>query len=151
MDDPQGCVALGFCKKDQTCIAVLGPQDNPTDGTTPMLYASNLQKSREVLGSRGVNVGRGSEGRYACDLQRVALPPLQSLSRGPPRDPSNRGEQRRTEAMGTLPALRFHLQSPSGSSDMKSVARLEHVTALVAFHVSVSGGAIGCYGACVTC
>jgi hypothetical protein len=25
MDDPEGCVALGLSKKDQTCIAVLGP------------------------------------------------------------------------------------------------------------------------------
>jgi hypothetical protein len=55
-------------------------------------------RSRESSWVReGVNVGRGSEGRYACDLQRVALPPLRSLSRGPPRDPSNRGEQRRWE------------------------------------------------------
>jgi hypothetical protein len=43
MDDPEGCVALGFSKKDQTCIAVLGPQDRPTDGTTPMLYAPNIR------------------------------------------------------------------------------------------------------------
>ena len=57
MDDPEGCVALGFSKNDQTAIAVLGPQGKPTDGTTPMLYASNIKKAREVLGSRGVNVG----------------------------------------------------------------------------------------------
>jgi hypothetical protein len=41
---------LGFSKKDQTCIAVLGPRDKPTDGTTPILYASNIRKAREVLG-----------------------------------------------------------------------------------------------------
>jgi hypothetical protein len=57
LDDPQGCVALGFSKKGQTSIAVLGPQGKPTHGTTPMLYASNIQKARQVLGSRGVNVG----------------------------------------------------------------------------------------------
>jgi hypothetical protein len=56
MDDPEGSVALGFSKKDQTCI-VLGPQSKPTDGTTPMLFASNIKKAREVLGSRGVNIG----------------------------------------------------------------------------------------------
>jgi hypothetical protein len=44
MDDPEGCVALGFSKSDQTSIAVLGPQGKPTDGTTPMLYASNIEK-----------------------------------------------------------------------------------------------------------
>src|SRR5580704_11143973 len=57
MGDPEGCVALDFSKKDQTCIAVLGPRGKPTDGTTPMLYASNIKKAREVLSSRGVNVG----------------------------------------------------------------------------------------------
>jgi hypothetical protein len=57
MDGPEGCVALDFSKKDQTCIAVLGPQGKPADGTTPMLYASNIGKAREVLGSRGVYVG----------------------------------------------------------------------------------------------
>jgi hypothetical protein len=63
MDDPEGCVALGFSKKDQTCIAVLGPQGKPTDGTTPMLYASNIGKAREVLGSRGVYVGGTQQDR----------------------------------------------------------------------------------------
>ena len=63
MDDPEGCVALGFSKKDQPCIAVLGPRDKPTDETTPMLYASNIKKAREVLGSRGVNVGEIQQDR----------------------------------------------------------------------------------------
>jgi hypothetical protein len=63
MDDPEGCVALGFSKKDQTCIAVLGPQGKSTDETTPMLYASNIGKAREFLGSRGVNVGEIQEDR----------------------------------------------------------------------------------------
>ena len=31
MDDPEGCVALGFSKKDQTCIA-LGPRANQLMG-----------------------------------------------------------------------------------------------------------------------
>jgi hypothetical protein len=55
MDDPEGCVALGFSKKDEVAIC-LGPRGKPTDGTTPMLYASNVKKAREVLSSRGVNV-----------------------------------------------------------------------------------------------
>jgi hypothetical protein len=63
MDEPEGCVALGFSKKDQTCIAVLGPRGKPTDETTAMLYASNIGKAREVLGSRGVNVGGIQEDR----------------------------------------------------------------------------------------
>jgi hypothetical protein len=53
----RGVSRWAFSKKDQTCIAVLGPQGKPTDGTTPMLYASNIGKAREVLGSRGVYVG----------------------------------------------------------------------------------------------
>jgi hypothetical protein len=47
MDDAEGCVALGFSKKDQTAIS-LGPRGKPTDGTTPMLYASNVKKAREA-------------------------------------------------------------------------------------------------------
>jgi len=47
---------LGIPKKDQTAIT-LGPRAKPTDGMAPMLYASNVKKAREVLGSRGVNVG----------------------------------------------------------------------------------------------
>jgi len=61
IDDPEGCVALGFSKKDRTCIAVLGPRGKPTDGTTPILYASNIRKAWEVLGSRGANVGEIQE------------------------------------------------------------------------------------------
>ena len=56
MDDPEGCVALGFSKKDETAIC-LGPRGKPTDGTTAMLYTSNVKQAREVLSSRGVNVG----------------------------------------------------------------------------------------------
>jgi hypothetical protein len=55
MDDAVGFVALGFSKKDQNAIC-LGPRGRPTDGTSPMLYASNIKKAREVLSSRGVNV-----------------------------------------------------------------------------------------------
>jgi len=45
MDDGEGCVALGFSKKDETAI-YLGPRGKPTDGTTPMLYASNVKRAR---------------------------------------------------------------------------------------------------------
>jgi hypothetical protein len=61
-DDREGCVALGFTKTDQTAIC-LGPRGKATDGTTPMLYASNVKKAREVLASRGVNVGDIQEDR----------------------------------------------------------------------------------------
>jgi hypothetical protein len=71
IDDPKGCVALGFSKKNQTCIAVLGPQGKPTDGTTPMLYASNIKKTREVLGSRGVNVGEIQQDRQGTHYFEV--------------------------------------------------------------------------------
>src|SRR6266478_5995692 len=55
MDDAEGCVALGFSKKDQTAIA-LGPRGKPTDGTPPMLYASNVKNAREASNSAGVHV-----------------------------------------------------------------------------------------------
>ena len=56
MDDADGCGALGSSKKDQTAIT-LGPRGKPTDEATPMLYASDVKKAREVLSSRAVNVG----------------------------------------------------------------------------------------------
>jgi len=46
-------VSPGFSKKDQTCIAVLGPRDKPTVGTTPILYASNIRKGAGDLGFLG--------------------------------------------------------------------------------------------------
>lgn len=55
MDEPEGCVALGFAKDDYALC--LGPPGRPTDELTPMLYSSNLKKAREHLTSRGVNVG----------------------------------------------------------------------------------------------
>jgi hypothetical protein len=62
MDDAEGFVALGFSKRDQTAIC-LGPRGRPTDGTSPMLYAGNVIKAREVLSSRGVKVGDVQEDR----------------------------------------------------------------------------------------
>jgi hypothetical protein len=62
MDDPEGCVALGFSKKDGTCV-VLGPRGRPTEAETPMLYAPDVQKAREILSSRGVNVGEVQQDR----------------------------------------------------------------------------------------
>jgi catechol 2,3-dioxygenase-like lactoylglutathione lyase family enzyme len=62
MDDAEGFVALGFSKKDQIAIS-LGPRGKPTDEATPMLYASNVKKVREVLSSGGVNVGDVQEDR----------------------------------------------------------------------------------------
>jgi len=62
MDDGEGCVELAFSKKDQTCIA-LGPRTELTDSATPMLYSSNVSKAREVLSSRGINVGEIQQDR----------------------------------------------------------------------------------------
>jgi len=73
MDDAEGCVALGFSKKDQTTL-VLGPLDKPSYETTPMLYASNIEKAREVLSSRGVNVGeiqRDQQGTHYFEMRDV--------------------------------------------------------------------------------
>ena len=46
-----------FRKRIRQTAICLGPRGKPTDGTTPMLYASNVNKAREVLSSVGVNVG----------------------------------------------------------------------------------------------
>ena len=55
LDDGEGCVALGFSKDDYALC--LGPPGRPTDEFTPMLNSSSLKKARELLISRGVNVG----------------------------------------------------------------------------------------------
>ena len=55
MDEPEGCIALGFSKDEYAFT--LGPQGKPTEELTPRLYASNVKKASEFLSSRGVNVG----------------------------------------------------------------------------------------------
>jgi hypothetical protein len=62
MEDEEGCLSLGFSKKEMTSITV-GPRGRATDGNTPMLYASNVEKAREKLASRGVSVGPIEEDR----------------------------------------------------------------------------------------
>jgi hypothetical protein len=62
LDEGDGCTALVFPKEPPTPI-VLGPSGAATDGSTPMLYASNVNKAREWLASRGVNVGALQEDR----------------------------------------------------------------------------------------
>jgi catechol-2,3-dioxygenase len=61
-DEGEGCVSLGFSKKDLTTIT-LGPRLSSTDQTTPMLYPSSVEKAREKLITRGVNVGPIEEDR----------------------------------------------------------------------------------------
>lgn len=61
IDDAEGCVALGFSKMDQTAMA-LGPRGKPTDGTTPMLSASNVKKAKGGVEFSGRERRRCSEG-----------------------------------------------------------------------------------------
>jgi len=63
MGDPEGCVALGFCKRIKPTSPSSDLGSNRLMETTPMLYASNIKKAREVLGSRGLNVGEIQEDR----------------------------------------------------------------------------------------
>ena len=53
MDEPEGCIALGFVKNE--CAITLGPPGKSTEELAPLLYASNLKRAREFLISRGVN------------------------------------------------------------------------------------------------
>ncbi|MFI5115270.1 MAG: VOC family protein [Terriglobales bacterium] len=55
MDDAEACVSLAFSKDDENGI-ILGPAQKPAEGTA-MLFASNVGKARDLLSSRGVNVG----------------------------------------------------------------------------------------------
>jgi predicted enzyme related to lactoylglutathione lyase len=69
MDEPEGCVALGFSKDEYAFT--LGPQGKPTEELTPMLYASNVKKARDFLSSRGVNVGeikQDQQGTYYFEM-----------------------------------------------------------------------------------
>lgn len=42
---------------------VLGPREVPTDDETPMLYTSRIQKARDYLSSRSVEVGEIQQDR----------------------------------------------------------------------------------------
>ena len=55
LDEPEGCVALGFPNDDYAFV--LGPVGTPTDEPNPLLFTSNIAKAREFLRSRGVNAG----------------------------------------------------------------------------------------------
>jgi catechol 2,3-dioxygenase-like lactoylglutathione lyase family enzyme len=61
MDDAEGCISLGFSKKDEVAI-IIGPPDRAAEGR-PMLYASNIEKARDLLNSRGVSAGLVEEDR----------------------------------------------------------------------------------------
>lgn len=53
-DDAGECISLAFSERDETAI-ILGPRDTPTQ-ERPVLYTSNIEKVRDLLSSRGVNV-----------------------------------------------------------------------------------------------
>jgi len=51
MDNPEGCVALGFSPEESALV--LGPPfEGPSDELTHMLYASKISKARDFLISR---------------------------------------------------------------------------------------------------
>lgn len=70
MGDGEDCISLAVSKQDLTSIT-LGPLDGATDGTTPMLYTSNVERAREKLISRGVNVGPLEEDRQGTHYFEV--------------------------------------------------------------------------------
>lgn len=61
MEDAAECISLAFSKRDETAI-VLGPRDTSAEAR-PMLYASNIEKARDLLISRGVSVTPIAEDR----------------------------------------------------------------------------------------
>lgn len=50
---------------------VLGPRNAPNDDETPMLYTSRIQKARDYLISRGVNVGEVQQDRQGTHFFEV--------------------------------------------------------------------------------
>jgi hypothetical protein len=63
LDDGEGCVALGFDKRERAFV--LGPRSKSTDELVPLLYTQNLKKARDFLSSRGVNVGEIQQDRQS--------------------------------------------------------------------------------------
>ena len=57
---------MGFSKKIRPASPSSNLGDKPTDGTAPILYAANIRKAREVLGSRGENVGEIQDRQGTC-------------------------------------------------------------------------------------
>jgi catechol 2,3-dioxygenase-like lactoylglutathione lyase family enzyme len=52
--DAGDCVSLAFSERDETAI-ILGAPDSTTD-QRPILYATNIEKAKDQLFSRGVSV-----------------------------------------------------------------------------------------------
>ena len=61
MEDAGESISLAFSKRGETAI-ILGPRSTPT-GERPMLYASSIEKARDLLISRGVSVSPIAEDR----------------------------------------------------------------------------------------
>jgi catechol 2,3-dioxygenase-like lactoylglutathione lyase family enzyme len=70
LDEPEGCITLGFSKNDQISI-VLGPRQVERDQSTPMLYTSNPKKTREILIGKGVCVGELNRDRQGTDYFEI--------------------------------------------------------------------------------
>lgn len=61
LDEPEGCVALGFDKRE--CAIVLGPIDRAANELIPLLYTRNIQKAHEFLAGRGISVSEIQQDR----------------------------------------------------------------------------------------
>src|ERR1700723_1312659 len=79
--------------------------------------------------------GGGPSGVDGTHVIFSELQPSRSLSRGRCRDPSHRGAQRRCERCTRFRLTLYNLVDVV--TDMKSIARLEHATALIALHRSI--------------
>ena len=73
LDDGENCVALSFSKQEEDLAFVVGPAGVPTDGSTPMLNASNLDRARDLLSSRGVNGDDIRQDRQGTHFLRCAI------------------------------------------------------------------------------
>jgi hypothetical protein len=79
MDEPEGCIALGFSKNPDDYAFTLGPIGKPTDELNPRLFTSNIKKAHEFLISCGVNTeeiqqdGQGTRFFTIRDLESNAI------------------------------------------------------------------------------
>jgi len=72
MDDPEGCVALGFTKDEYAFT--LGPLGRSSGELSPMLCASNLKKAHALLLARSVSAGEIQQDRQGTHYFTVRDP-----------------------------------------------------------------------------
>jgi hypothetical protein len=78
LDDGEGCVPLGFA--DDQCLFVLGPKGKDSGELTARLFTTKIQKARDYLLSRTINVGeiqQDGEGTHFFEARDLEGNPIE--------------------------------------------------------------------------